>query len=488
MVNYKKPSNAEQVIKSYGYDIENNNLDDLLRYDAWYKGYDSNFHDYSFFFNGKKQQCRRKQLFLGKKVCEEHASLLNFDKTTITVENQVASAFLTALFEKRDFYYKMMMFMEWVVAYGYGLSLNLLDDSGKTQFILLNPLQFYTIQRDVFGTVTGIAVPFEQFLYIETYEKGTITTRFILADEDGQYDVDNPENKIKEIKRDEPLFTIFESALATSNFDKPYAQSILHGATDYLKMIDLVVTSLSDEFTLGRKRIVISDSALTEKIDLDSGDNESLVRYFDPNDTVFQYLPNTTFGETELIKEINMQLRVSDHKSAINTLLNLLSHQVSLGSNYFSFTQEGDNLTTATQVLSNKSETYRNLKKFETNLEVKLKQMIRSLLFVSGVDDKTDISIKFDDSILQDDTVERQTAIQEVQSNILSRRWYLINVKNLSEKEADEIIEEIRKEEILEITRSEKMANTLGSGLSLPVDNKELGNMVVSEPTKTEMK
>ena len=454
-------NNARAVIQELGYEIESDNATDLLEYDRWYKGYDTSFHDFKMFSNGKSKKCRRKQLFLGKKVCEEHASLLNFDKRTVAIDDEVAGKFITTLFESRDFYFRINQFLEKTVAYGYGLIIVLKDQEGKTNWVMLDPLQFYTIQRDIYGNTTGIAVPFEKFLYIETFNEGKVTIRIIPADENGSYLMD--EMKTDTISRPHPLFTIFENPLANSDNTKGYSPSVLAGAIDYMKMLDLVVTSLSDEFALGKKRIIVSESALQEKMNFFSTDPESKIQYFDTEDTIFQFLPDTSFGDDEpLIKEIDMKLRVGEHKIAINMLLNLLSFQTSLGSNYFSFTDSGDNLTTATQVISNKSETYRNLKKFETNLESRLRKFIQSVLFVSGyTKNDVGISIKFDDSIIKDDSKLREVAMNEVRDKVISKQWYHINILNLTEKESEEIIEQLGNESLL-IDSKESSTNMVG--------------------------
>jgi hypothetical protein len=458
----KMADNTKQVLDELGYTIENSNSSDLLLYDRWYKGYDNSFHDYKMFSNGNSKKCRRKQLFLGKKVCEEHASLLNFDKRTVAIDDEIANDFIRELFEKRDFYFRINQFLEKTVAYGYGLILTLKDGEGKVNWVMLDPLQFYTIQRDIYGNTTGVAVPFEKFLYVETFNDGLVTVRIFRSDGNGTYDINDVSTT--SVARPHPIFTIFENPLANSDNSRGYSPSVLAGAIDYMKMLDLVVTSLSDEFALGQKRIIVSESALKEKRNLFSTNpDEPNVQYFDTDDKIFQFLPDTTFGDDQpLIKEVDMKLRIGEHKLAVNMLLNLLSFQTSLGSNYFSFSDGGDNLTTATQVISNKSETYRNLKKFETNLDSRLRKFIQSTLFMSGYDKEPDISIKFDDSIIKDDSKLREVSMNEVGAKIISREFYHLNVLNLTEKESAEIMKQLENESLLIDSKESSEQNMVG--------------------------
>ncbi|HJK46418.1 MAG TPA: phage portal protein, partial [Methanocorpusculum sp.] len=205
----------------------------------------------------------------------------------------------------------------------------------------------------------------------------------------------------------------------------PMGVAIFANAIDYLQKLDLEFDSYSNEFTLGRKRIYVAPEMLTDK-------NGSMV--FDPDDTVFYQLPEDYSQQLQKdpIKESNMQLRVEEHSKAINDDLNYLSMRCGFGTERYKF--DNGNITTATQVISENSDMFRTIKKHELILDAALKQLVRIIIRLgnvlgAGLPEDTEITIDFDDSIIEDKTAERQSDRQEVSMGVMSRaeyraKWY----------------------------------------------------------------
>ena len=160
--------------------------------------------------------------------------------------------------------------------------------------------------------------------------------------------------------------------------------------------------------------------------------NGSMV--FDPDDTVFYQLSEDYSQQLQKdpIKESNMQLRVEEHSKAINDDLNYLSMRCGFGTERYKF--DNGNITTATQVISENSDMFRTIKKHELILDAALKQLVRIIIRLgnvlgAGLPEDTEITIDFDDSIIEDKTAERQSDRQEVSMGVMSRaeyraKWY----------------------------------------------------------------
>lgn len=100
-----------------------------------------------------------------------------------------------------------------------------------------------------------------------------------------------------------------------------------------------------------------------------------------------------------------------------------------LGNSFYKFTG-GSVQKTATEVLSENSGVYRNIRKNQLEVEKFLHQIFKGLLYVSNFVFKTsfnidtEISIHFDASIIEDKGAERQRDLQEVELGIISIEEY----------------------------------------------------------------
>jgi len=227
---------------------------------------------------------------------------------------------------------------------------------------------------------------------------------------------------------DQPQFVIDKLNIA-NNVDEddtnPMGVSIYANACDVLAKIDLEYDSYANEFTLGRKRIFVAPEMLTDA----NGE-----QVFDPNDSVFYQLPEDFFKDTkEAMHEVDMKLRVTEHEDAINNDLNLLSFKCGFGTQFYRF--ERGNVATATQVISENSDLYRSVVKHEIILEDVLKDLIRVIIRlgkaanIADLVEDTDITIDFDDSIIEDSSAERNEDRQDVAIGAMGlaeyrAKWY----------------------------------------------------------------
>ena len=203
--------------------------------------------------------------------------------------------------------------------------------------------------------------------------------------------------------------------------------SLFANAIDTIKKIDLEYDSYANEFSLGRKRIFVAPEFLTTR------DGSAV---FDPEDTVFYELPEDYFKNSEskeAMHEVNMELRIDEHSKALNDDLNWLSLKCGFGTDRYKF--ENGGVKTATEVISENSDMYRSLTKHELILERVLIQLIQTIIRagisigISGLVENTDITIAFDDSIIEDKTTERQSDRQDVSMGVMGlaeyrAKWY----------------------------------------------------------------
>lgn len=225
----------------------------------------------------------------------------------------------------------------------------------------------------------------------------------------------------------EPQFVIDRLNIvnnADEGENNPMGIAIFANAIDILKKIDIEYDSYSNEFELGRKRVFVAPE-LTRNIDGSPA--------FDPEDTVFYQLPDDYDKSKEgLIHEINMDIRAEQHSKAINDDLKYLSLKCGFGTERYEFDRSG--VKTATEVISENSDMYRMIKKHEIILEDVLKKLVQIIIRLGIVlgnplNQDTDITIDFDDSIIEDKETERKRDREEVAMGAMQLweyrvKWY----------------------------------------------------------------
>ena len=446
-------------------------------WESWYIGDVRSFHRYRIYNGKRKVQCRRLSLGMAKKLSEDIADLLLNERVKITISDEVTETFVNDVLSKNKFLVRGNQYQEHKAATGtVAYVLNLINAEadgngyirgGDISIRYVKAHNIYPISWNN-GTITECA-----FVFYKTIDRKKYAIIQFHQKEGGKYVITNDVidctngsgNEIKpeqwrgiagfeglqsriNTDLDEPLFVIDTLNIVNNADDddtNPMGAAIFANAIDTLTKIDLEYDSYANEFEMGRKRIFVAP----ELLNLDGEPS------FDPNDTTFYQLPEDTLKDTPII-DINMDIRAEQHSKAINDDLNLLSVKTGFGTGHYKF--DRGTLTTATQVISENSDMYRSLKKHELILEDVIKDLIMAIvrlgkqIGVSGLADSFDITVDFDDSIIEDKGAERERDRQDVAMGVMSHaeyraKWYGETLeeaaKNLPEQ-IEEVIDTVR--------------------------------------------
>lgn len=444
--------------------------------DVWRSWYTSNvkkFHRYKVYRgNGTSVKCTRYSLGMGKKVCEDMADLLLNEKVTITIADESTDAFVKQVLEKNNFGELGNEYQEWKAALGTAAYVVYVQDGKVDEYGTLTGGNIginYVEAGNIFPTSWQNRVITECiFTFSKTYQRkkyvhfqhhkletvpgeapGEVRRMYVIENNvvenaagSGKELTVEEWNKIPvfsglapriETRSDQPQFIIDRLNMvnnADTDATNPMGVALFANAIDTLRKIDLEYDSYANEFSLGRKRIFVAPEFLTNE-------NGSVV--FDPEDTVFYELPEDYFKDTkEAMREVNMELRIEEHSAAINDDLNWLSLKCGFGTDRYKF--ENGGVKTATEVISENSDMYRSLTKHELVLERVLVQLIRTIIRVGisigvkGLQEDTDITIAFDDSIIEDKASERKEDRQDVSMGVMRHeeyraKWYGETIK-----------------------------------------------------------
>ena len=426
---------------------------------SWYDGYVEKFHRYQVYNGMKKVRCDRYSLGMGKKVCEDWANLEMTEKVAITLEGDKEQEYIDNVFRENSFRVKANEEIELTAAMGTGAivpritGVTINEETGEVQGeagkIKLDYVQMPNIWPLSWENGKAIECAFgtkkvngkDEYLYVQIHR----------LNEQGNYDIENVlfrDNKgsLTEVELAEvEEYANIPAVVHTNSPDRqfvllrmnivnnidptlPLGISVFANAIDNLKACDIAYDAYVNEFVLGKKRVILKAGALK------SFEGDFL---FDPDDLAYYVLPEDSNDQT-LMNPVDMGLRCDALNKGMQDMLNVLSGKVGFGENHYQY--DRGSITTATQIISENSTLFRSLKKHELVLNDALEELVRILLrigktYVDGaINPDVEMSIDFDDSIIEDKGVEFQRDMLMLQAGILNS--YEFRMKWMNEDEA----------------------------------------------------
>lgn len=407
---------------------------------SWYEGKVKSFHEYRQ-YNGKRVLRRtRKSLSMAKRVCEDWADMIFNEKLEITLTDKRLQSLVDSVLEENNFKVCANRLVELSFALGTGAFVEhktkdgVLIDYVKADMIY--PLSFANgkVTECAFASRMLIYGEMHTYLNIHVKEQGKYVVINKLICERTKKEVPLPDGVCEKFytNSDVALFQIFTPNVANNICpDSPLGISVFANAIDVLEGIDLVYDSYQNEFRLGKKRIIVP--LTMAKIEMEQ--QGEILPVFDDNDTEF-YAMSGADPDSFSISEINMDIRADAHETGLQRSIDLLSDLCGFGSGKYTYTS--GKLKTATQIVSEQSDLFRNLKKHELVAERVIRELVRAVLHLLGENPDAEVIVNFDDSIIEDSETIAGRALLEVQNNIIDAAEYLCRVYKMPRAAAEE--------------------------------------------------
>lgn len=434
-----------QKLKELGYDtVPESFYDSISAWKSWYDGDVKDFHNYTVFNGIGRVKCHRYTMGMAKKVSEDWANLLMNEKVSITLEGEAEQAFFDMVCMDNNFAVKVNEMQELKSAYG-------------TAAYVISPVgtQINAASGEVVGNSDGLRIDYciASDIYPISWENGKVkecafATRKTINNENYAYlqihklnatgyeiqnilYKDQNGNLTEADKSVIPGFEYVPDVVYTNDFTPqfiidrlniannidvslPLGISVFANAIDQLKAVDIAYDSYVNEFVLGKKRIMVRAGATKDL------DGEPV---FDPKDTVYYVLPEDVQDGT-LISPIDMALRTAEHNAGMQDMLNVLSSKCGFGENHYKY--DNGNVSTATQIVSENSSMFRTIKKHEIILEDVLITLAKTVLHMgnkyigNSLNENVEVSVDFDDSIIEDKQSEFARDLQMLNACILN--------------------------------------------------------------------
>ena len=237
--------------------------------------------------------------------------------------------------------------------------------------------------------------------------------------------------------------------------NSPLGMSIYAPAMNTLHGIDIMFDSLQREFVLGKKRIIAPARAMKLSAGVNGGKPQ---RYFDADDEVWEALATDNPEDLKIIDN-SVGLRVNEHIQGINGDLSILCAQIGFDPGTLSF-DATKGLKTATEVISENSKTFGTVKAHENIVRDSLTQMVNAIFELavhygltwkgktveSLISGGYDVTVTFDDSIIEDKNAEINQGVALVGAGLMSKKRFMVNTLGFTPEDADKELQQINEE------------------------------------------
>ncbi len=462
----------EFVRKKYGCAVSGEFYAQIDIWKSWWKGYYQPFHDYTV-FNGLKRIKRKfYTLEMGRKVCQDWASILLNEKTECIISDKSASEFVQGkrgnkgVFGDNFFWKQGNRLIEKAFATGTGAVTLRLEGAvqngrkvsgGKIRMSYISAEHIIPISCRS-GVITEAAfcsehiIKGKRYFHLEAHvlenDCYVIRNHFFRENSAVIEEEKLPEGIVKEFNTGSavPWFSVISPNIENIiDNNGGLGISVLHGSLDVLKGIDFAYNNFCKDFELGGKKVFM----LRDLIETDVDGNP--VAPDDVGQQLFT-LVNRDSMETsgssasdKFIYEFNPALRVQENIDGIQAQLDYLSFKCGLGNKHYQF--NSGSVVTATQYTGDKQDLLQNAHKHYITVEPFLLSLVRSVIHIGNrycglnAAEDSEIEIVFDKSVVIDEASERECDRQDVRDHIMPAWEYRMKWYGETEDEAKKKLE-----------------------------------------------
>lgn len=453
---YNYNPEIKDAIKSY-----------IEQWKSWYEGNVKSFHNYFIYNGNRKVKQKRYTMNMAKEISEDWSDILWSEKCKISMKDEKSNKQFEELSNKLDLYAIINRAIEKSGGLGTSATVTsvydiIQNEDGMYLDVSKAKIRVDTVDVDwiyplswnnreitecAFGSVEYInGVKYvvcsvhkldnndNYIIYNHLFRdsNGNLTE---ITEEQGTMQEFNTKSNIK-------WFSVFKPLLTNNLFNNnPFGIPHYANAIDNMKAVDISFDALKNEIQDGRKRTFVR----ADMFSYDSGEQKLV---FDPNDTTVYQLPSGATKD-DLIQNDSDVLRTTQQIETLNTNLNILGNKVGFGENHYHF--DGTNLSTATAVISSNSKLFRRKKKLEIGYNNDIVNLIKSICYASSAFGTysinfEDMTVQFDDSIIEDKETESARASREVSQGLISKEEYRERIFGETPEIAKKKIQEIEEE------------------------------------------
>lgn len=446
--------------------------------------YQSKFDDVEY-INSEGDVKRRKfnHLPIARTASKKIASLVYNEQAEITSDNKSVDEFISYTLDNDRFNKNFERYLESGLALG-GLAMRPYVDGDRIRVAFVQapvflPLQSNTqdvsnaailtkaIKSEGRKNVYYTLVEFHEWVTADGKEQGStkdksyyrITNELYksdISDALGQrvnlselYPDLEPVTMFKDLSR--PLFTYLKTpGMNNKDINSPLGLSIFDNAKTTIDFINRTYDEFMWEVKMGQRRVIIPEQLTKLTAQREDG-SITFKRRFETDQNIYTQLGGGDM-DANSIKDITTPIRSNDYITAISEGLKLFEMQIGVSAGMFSF--DGKSMKTATEVVSENSDTYQMRNSIAALVEQSIKELCVSIcelgkatgLYKGEIPELEDISVNLDDGVFTDRNAELAYWMQMVSAGFAPQRLGIQKTLNVSEEEAKDYLAEINGE------------------------------------------
>ncbi|WP_347230519.1 phage portal protein [Streptococcus oralis] len=420
--------------------------------------------------NGTQKKRDFNHLPIGRTASKKIASLVFNEQAEIKVDDSKADEFVQQQLQNDRFIKNFERYLESCLALG-GLAMRPYVDKDKVRVAFIQAPVFLPLQSNtqdvssaaiITKTTKSEGNKHKYYTLIELHEWGkddkyTVTNELYKSDNKQVVGARVPLSELYEdleevadLKRlSRPLFTYLKTpGMNNKDINSPLGLSIFDNAKTTIDFLNTTYDEFMWEVKMGQRRVAVPTQMIKTEYNQD-GDKVTIKREFEPGQNVYEQFDSGDLDKGIGITDLTTAIRSDDYIKAINEGLKLFEMQIGVSSGTFTF--DGKSLKTATEVVSENSDTYQMRNSIVSLVEQSLKELIISMLelgkayglYKGNIPDMEKISINLDDGVFTDRNAELDYWVKVVNAGFATDVMAIEKVLNVTPEKARKIKAEI---------------------------------------------
>ena len=419
--------------------------------------------------NGVKNKRNFNHLPVGRTAAKKIASLVFNEQAEIKLDDEQADKFIKTQLLNDRFTKNFERYLESCLALG-GLAMRpyVDDDRVRVSFIqapVFLPLQSNTQDVSSAAIVTktikaeGNKQRYYTLIEFHEWSKDGYTITNELYKSDNQSIVgsrvllselyEDLEEVVELNGLSRPLFTYLKTpGMNNKDINSPLGLSIFDNAKTTIDFLNTTYDEFMWEVKMGQRRVAVPTQMIKTEYNQD-GDNVVVKREFEAGYNVYEQFDSGDMDKGIGITDLTTPIRSDDYIKAINKGLSLFEMQIGVSAGMFSF--DGKSMKTATEIVSENSDTYQMRNSIVSLVEQSLKELIISMLelakayklYSGNIPEMDKISVNLDDGVFTDRNAELDYWIKVVNAGFGTDVMAIEKVLNVTPQKAEKIKAEI---------------------------------------------
>ena len=253
-----------------------------------------------------------------------------------------------------------------------------------------------------------------------------------------------------------PLFTYLKPpGMNNKDINSPLGLSIFDNAKSTIDFINTTYDEFRWEVKMGQRRVIVPEQTVRVGFARD-GDIDLVKREFDPEQNVYEQIDGGKDTPVS-ITDLTTPIRSDDYIKAINEGLALFEMQIGVSAGMFTF--DGKSMKTATEVVSENSDTYQMRNSIVSLVEQSIKELVVSIcelgalydLYSGPIPTLENVTVSLDDGVFTDKNTQLEYYTKALASGLVSREYAIEKALGFSTEEAKKMADAVRKEAVADV-------------------------------------